>query len=734
MQPSNREILDKCLKSEKSNRKQTQEHPEKGNTITYTDGFSKTEDFHDILVLNGLFQLENNECPSSNSCKVAERENHHEFEKKKSSQENVKVGAAGSCSSLQKVAEDCKTPGNQERPRLLQRKGKRKTTKSELRNIRLKRTEKTLVEEKNEIPKKLEKVSMERVVDTSFSENITLESDSTQEVVMSEETYSRSKKKNISQGQRRKGPRKNCLRRKVMVYKPAEHIGDTDETPWEGSLSEDKLIKIPKEGSPSEDVLKVWSSVNRATKEKEVPMENQLLEYQLELEKDNVDFSNYTKVNFHPQRTVTKSCGSITVPDKLNEDHQGLGSEEVCGEAHDDEVVTFTEHVRKEENREAIHSEDICQKVCNAAKSCSQSSNQPKLETTSHIISNNQIVSDSFSRENCDNIHPKRNAVNVKISTIMPEENQSSVLRGESLIPLHISFEIENVVINSAKFGITRENLKAIFSDEKKLELLTQILCSFLPSEYKNHEMFLESAIHRSFLDRGASPLLGYQEQDPQPTWTQEHSGQVPQPNQEKEYSEQGSQSNQEKEYSEQDTKPNDTSISEHNDQAGFTAETNPKEPGETVYPKRFSEKVSHQVTSKGLFSDHHKLHSTPLNIGHKQTTSPKKCEISFEENMIHVKISTRMPKKKHNKSLLTGESMLILEISFFLKNVLIHSTKLKITKKDLDCIHSDKAKLKVLKKKFSSLLPPKYKNYEMLVQLNDQDAVSDRSGTSPSM
>lgn len=899
MQTSNTEIHDNSSKSEKISRNDPQEHLSKENTEAATAGPFKTENLDDFLVLNEPPKQKYDEWPSSNSCKGTSSANHHKYVKKANSlQQNENVGKPGSYKSFLKAVEHKRTPEKSKGTQLAQRERKKMSKKAELRNFRHKPTEKPEMLVRSEIFNKPEDVLLERVNEASVSRSNTEERDTEQEVTASK-TSSKGELVTSFKGQRRKGkPRKNRLKKNVLRYNPTEHIDDRNTTLEEGHLSGDMLMKTRSSFYPF--------NKHRATEKKQGPLEDLVPEYQLQKDSYsnqygtiiNLKFCSPNLCNEAKQPGCVKGLlkENITVAGQLHENHQEVVPERFCG------MAMSTGDFCKEGNAETIrHSKIICRDSPIKAKLLSLCSDPPEHETTSHI-SNKQIVSESISQENCGNVHPPKNVI-VKIVTIMPTENQSSILQAEKMILLHTSFEVEGVIINSTTFGITRENLKAVYSDEKKLESLKKVLYSFLPPEFMNHEMYLESAIHKSVFDDGETSLFRCPEDDPhstltqeysekhptqvqeyseqcchptqaqecseqclcptqaqknseqgtqaqqyseqefqstqeqenseqeaQSTWVQEYSEEEPQSTQAQEHFEQEPLSTQAQEYSEQEPQftqpqkfseqelqfkqaqdyfkqePHSTQAQEYSEQSPqsshgeehceqssplsqekeyckgfhsshdkeyceegihprqekehhaqglqlsqenglqphdekfsylnsgqsvFTVRNDCKELGKVVCSNSISEKVYHPVKSSKPFCDHPKYDSIQYSNDHIQVSLQGNCKMNYLENMINVRISARMPKKKHRQSILTGgESMVILDISFLHRNILIHSTKCKIAKKDLECIQSDKKKLEILKKKMDSLLPPKYKNSELLIQLNYHDVVLDKSGT----
>uniref|UniRef100_A0A0N7ZAY2 Uncharacterized protein n=1 Tax=Scylla olivacea TaxID=85551 RepID=A0A0N7ZAY2_SCYOL len=98
---------------------------------------------------------------------------------------------------------------------------------------------------------------------------------------------------------------------------------------------------------------------------------------------------------------------------------------------------------------------------------------------------------------------------------------------------------------------------------------------------------------------------------------------------------------------------------------------------------------------------------------------------------MLQVEILATMPKKRSLQSALTAKSMVYLLVNFQVDNVKVHTVKFKMSKMDLKIIQSNRDKLNVLKKRLHSLLPSKYKNYDLHLQLNIHQSVMEEIETS---
>ncbi|XP_063871464.1 uncharacterized protein LOC135106404 isoform X1 [Scylla paramamosain] len=98
---------------------------------------------------------------------------------------------------------------------------------------------------------------------------------------------------------------------------------------------------------------------------------------------------------------------------------------------------------------------------------------------------------------------------------------------------------------------------------------------------------------------------------------------------------------------------------------------------------------------------------------------------------MLQVEILATMPKKRSLQSTLKAKSMVYILVNFQIDNVKVHTVKFKMSKTDLKIIQSNRDKLNVLKKRLHSLLPSKYKNYDLHLQLNIHQSVMEETETS---
>lgn len=694
MEPSSKEIPNKSLKSKKFRMETPSEDPQE-HAYASTSSYSANEDLQDILLPNESCEQKYDNCLSSN--KAAKRRHPKHKEKINSTEENVESGSSGSCSSLQKVVQQRKkvgpkkTPNKKTRKSLSQKETERSKT-FELRNFRPKATEQPQALENTDTPKEgneLENILMERVLRTSVSENRTEESSTCLEVTAtSEDIFRRSKNRSSPNKKRRGKPSKNRLRKRIPRFKPPDNDGE-----MRVSMIVKQKKNIPCEGKVT-DEMAIW-------KQKEIEIEMETEEncsdqsstqiyfppVMREIDNQGNSFSilcNGIEESDHSRETAEKN---ITAADKVCEDDQAVVAETVS-EVHKGIAVC------KAENAESVlPSEDICEEVSHQANSGSLLSDNSNCESILPAVSNKQAVSEEcLPQENCDNINPPQNVITVRVAARMfKNEHQAKNERQQAsdvMFFLHINFEVVDVMIHSRNLKISKENLEAIYNDEKKLQRFRKKMYSFLPPEYQNYDMLLEIVIHDVVFDGGETSLFESPEQNAQ--WSPE------------------------REHPEQDPLAGDV----------------PKllNGAEFVCTEDRSIIVSHEVTSGSSFSDQVKHESIPHRGGKKQAVSnsdlQKTCDMNVVENVINVEISARMPRKKHRQSTLKGECMAILQIDFYLKNVMIHSTKFKMDKKDLEVIHNDKTKLEKMKKKFHSFLPPKYKNYELLLQLTIHDIV----------
>ncbi|XP_045125749.1 uncharacterized protein LOC123513008 [Portunus trituberculatus] len=97
---------------------------------------------------------------------------------------------------------------------------------------------------------------------------------------------------------------------------------------------------------------------------------------------------------------------------------------------------------------------------------------------------------------------------------------------------------------------------------------------------------------------------------------------------------------------------------------------------------------------------------------------------------ILQVEILATIPKKRSLQSTLKAKRMAFILVNFQEDNVKVHTVKFKMSKTDLKIIQNNREKLNALKKKLHSLLPFKYKNYDLHVQLNIHQSVMEEMET----
>lgn len=703
MQPRNKGTRNKSLSSKKISRNEKPQNGLQSNDAT-TSGYSVNEGLQDILLPNESCRQKHDYYLLPNN--AVKREHNPEYEENISPiEQNGLMQNPGSCSNLKEAGS--------KKPRykkiLPLKDKKKKLQKSELRNVRFPfiKTPQVLQEtdplsEENRPENKL----METVLRAFCSGDKAKESDSTQGVAMCEDIVLKPKNISLFQMRKRGRPKKTKLKKDVSKLKPTEYDSETDE-----DVSVD--IKPPEEmvvmiQNPMELKNRGSEHIEENCPEHDsVPAETQVSSSRewIEIGKHCVSSCSETEETDYSRKTVEKN---ITMSDDVCEGDQAV-AETVCT-TYSDAAVASSESVSMGDNdRGVIPSEDNCQNTCDQVESGGPLSDNPHCNSNLHTVNNKQTDTEVSSQENSN---PQRTVMSVKMSARLLKNEDLQV--SEVMFLLHINFQVENDILQSTSVLISREDLLAIYNDEKKLERLRTEMYSFLPPEYKNHDLVLELSIHDSAFEGSGTSAL--------------------------ESPEQGTQCTPEEESLIQDPQLTAGNVHElHEDEAVNTTVTKCKEINndmKSVCTENIAEKVSHQGTSASPVSDQAKHKSVPHNVNKNLVLSnsePQETpdDMNSVENVINVEVSARMPKKKHRQSALKEGGMPIVQISFFFKNVLIHSRKLKMDKKDLEAIHNDEAKLQKMKKKFQSFLPPKYKNHEMLIRLTVHDIIFNKSETS---
>lgn len=707
MQPSSKENPNKTSKSKKKIRMKTlSEDPQEHADASSTSGHAADEGLQDILLPSESCEHKHNNRPPSREAARSGCPKHKE--KISSPEQNVKSRSSGASSSPQKVVQQGKKVGPEKMPvkktrkSQSQKEAERRSMVSQLRNFRPERTEQTPALENPDTPREEngpENVLRERDVGTPIPEDDAEESTTGPDAAaMNEDPLSRTKDKSLSCRKRRRKPGKNCLRKKIPRVKPP----NSDYGEMEMSMIVEEKKNTACKGKKT-DKMPIWEQ-----KGMEIEIENhdicseqystQINFYPVTLKMTDIQSKSFT---INPSDRSNETAEKIvTAGDAVCEDIQTVVTKGVC------EVPSGLAICKTEVVESFLPSEYTCEDVSCQTNSGNLLSDNSNRESILPAVSNNQTISEeSLPQEICDSTISPQNVVTVRVAARMykndhqkPKECQQV---SEVMFFLLINFEVENVLIQSKSLRISKDNLEAIYNDEKKLQKFRKKMYSFLPSKYQSYDMLLEIVIHDVVFDKDETSLLESPEQTVQCSPERDHperdplAGDVPEP-------------------------LNGQAVSAN---TIGTYWKNINDGAKGVHTEDGSMRVSHEVTNDSSFSDQTKRESISQTGGKTQAVSnsdPQKTwGMDVAENVINVEISARMPRKKPK-----GECMAILQIEFYLKNVMIHSTKFKMDKKDLAVIHNDKTKLEKMKKRFHSFLPPKYKNYELLLQLTIHNIV----------